>query len=358
MINRLIWKLIGINLLIIGCVILIVWLAIDYLAADYFVTLMNKYNISPTASHHMFINAVHRYIIWASFSAFLLAVLFSFLLMRRVLGPLTQMTKITQKISSGDYSMKAPIKSHDEVGQLAMAFNQMAVQLQKIEQLRKNLMVDVAHELRTPLTNMRGYLEALVDGVVEPTEETFNILQNETYALVHLVEDIFQLSKADAARTNLKKSKIRIDRLIHQILDTYLSRFSEKGIRVEIDVKNEMRSVDADANRLMLVIQNLLKNALQYTQKGGTVSIAIEQLSKEMKVIFSNSGVELDEKDLPFIFERFYRGEKSRSREYGGSGIGLAIVKELVEAHNGRVGANLDHGKTRIWFCIPCQPKK
>lgn len=353
MINRLIWKLIGINLLIIGCVILIVWLAIDYLAADYFVTLMNKYNISPTASHRMFINAVHRYIIWASFSALVLAVLFSFLLMRRVLDPLTQMTKITQKISSGDYSMKAPIRSQDEVGQLAMAFNQMAVKLQEIEQLRKNLMVDVAHELRTPLTNMQGYLEALIDGVVKPTEETFKLLENETFRLVHLVKDIFRLTKADAARTNLQKSEIRTDRVINQVLDSFRPQFSGKEISVKTDYKNGIKSVDADYNKLTQVIQNLLQNALQYTQKGGTVRIFTEQLPMELKITFSNTGGELDEKDLSFIFERFYRGEKSRSREYGGSGIGLAIVKELVEAHDGQVGANLESGETRIWFTLP-----
>jgi signal transduction histidine kinase len=263
------------------------------------------------------------------------------------------MTKITQRISSGDYSMKAPIRSQDEVGQLAVAFNQMAVKLQEIEQLRKNLMVDVAHELRTPLTNMQGYLEALIDGVVKPTEETFKLLENETFRLVQLVEDIFRLTKADAARTTLQKSKIQIDRVINQVLDSFRPQFGAKKISVETDYKNGIKSVDADYNKLTQVIQNLLQNALQYTQKGGTVRIFAEQLPKEVKVIFSNTGGELNEKDLSFIFERFYRGEKSRSREYGGSGIGLAIVKELVEAHDGQVGANLESGETHIWFILP-----
>jgi signal transduction histidine kinase len=221
--KRLIWKLIGINLLIIGCVISIVWLAVDYLAADYFVTLMEKFNISPTESHHMFINAVHRYIIWASLSAVILAVAFSFLMMRRVLSPMTRVTKITKKIASGDYSEKAPVKSRDEVGQLASAFNQMADKLKVIEQLRKTLMIDVAHELRTPLTNMQGYLEALLDGVVGPSIDTFKLLQTETLRLVHLVEDVLRLTKADNARNDLKKCEIRIDELIKQDLSTFLS---------------------------------------------------------------------------------------------------------------------------------------
>jgi signal transduction histidine kinase len=163
--KSLLWKLLGINILTIGFVIVIMWLAIDYLAADYFMVLMKKYNISPTETHQMFLDAVHRYLIWASLGALVLVLILSFLLMKKVLGPLTRMTDITGKIASGDYSDKVSITSRDEVGQLAVAFNRMADSLQKIERLRKTMVIDVAHELRTPLTNIQGYLEALTDGV-------------------------------------------------------------------------------------------------------------------------------------------------------------------------------------------------
>ena len=158
MTRGLLWKLLGIHILVIVFVILIVWLAVNYLAAGYFVTLMEKYHISPTSSHHMFVSSVHRYLVWASLAAILLAVALSFLLVRRVLGPLTQMTSIAGRIASGDYSGRALMATRDEVGQLAAAFNRMAESLQYIEQLRKTMMIDVAHELRTPLTNMQGYL--------------------------------------------------------------------------------------------------------------------------------------------------------------------------------------------------------
>ena len=197
--SRILWKLLAINILIIGVVIVIVWLSIDYLAAGYFMTLMDKYHISPTSSHEMFVGAVHRYLIWASLGALVLAIALSFLIMKRILHPLTQMTSITKKIASGNYSASVPVKSHDEVGQLALAFNRMAESLQEIEQLRKTMMVDVAHEIRTPLTNIKGYLEALTDGVLEPSKETFGLLQEETFRLVQLVEDILRLAKADAA---------------------------------------------------------------------------------------------------------------------------------------------------------------
>jgi signal transduction histidine kinase len=150
--------------------------------------LMEKYNISPTSSHQMFVSAVHRYLIWASLAALLLAVVLSFLLMRKVLRPLGQMTTIAQKISTGDYSGQVPFVSKDEVGQLAASFNRMAESLRRIEGLRKTLMIDVAHELRTPLTNIRGYLEALTDGCGS-TKETLNC-STETMRLIHLLEDV------------------------------------------------------------------------------------------------------------------------------------------------------------------------
>lgn len=351
--KSLLWKLLGIHILTIGFVIVLVWLAIDYLAADYFMVLMKKYEISPTETHQMFLDATHRYLIWASIGALVLALTLSFLLMKRVLGPLTRMTDITRNIASGDYSDKVPITSGDEVGELAAAFNRMAESLQKIEQLRKTMILDVAHELRTPLTNIKGYLEALTDGVVTPSSETFELLQEETLRLVHLVEDILRLAKADAAKATLHITEVRLFGLIGHIMDSLRAQFNEKKIRVETHFSNGADQLRADPDKLSQVIGNLLQNALQYTLPGGTVGISAERMPGEIKVVFANTGGEIAEKDLPYIFERFYRGEKSRSRKHGGAGIGLAIVKELVEAHGGKVGAEVSSGEVRLWFTLP-----
>ncbi len=351
--RSLLGKLLGINVLTIAFVIVIVWLAVDYLAAGYFQALMKKYNISPISSHQMFVHSVHRYLIWVSLAALLLAGTLSFLLMRRVLGPLRQMTGITQKISSGDYSGEIPVTSGDEVGQLAVSFNRMAESLRRIEQLRKMMMIDVAHELRTPLTNIKGYLEALADGVVPPTKETFESLQEETMRLVQLVESILRLAKADAARVDIHKADIRLEDLILQGLETFRPQFESKRIQVETQFAGGMDRLFADPDKLVQVITNLLQNACQYTPPGGSVRIFNERRPDGVRVVFSNTGGELSEKDLPFIFERFYRGEKSRSREHGGAGLGLAIVKELIEAHDGHVGAEISGGETRIWFSLP-----
>jgi HAMP domain-containing protein len=172
--QRLIFKLLTIHLVVIAFTMAIMWLVIDTLAAGYFVTLMEKYHISPEPAHEMFVNAVHRYLIWACLAALILAVVLSFFMMRRVLAPLTRMTQITQEIAAGNFSTHVPTGTQDEIGRLAQAFNRMAESLKKLESLRRSLMIDVAHELRTPLTNIRGYLEALNDGVLPPSTETFS----------------------------------------------------------------------------------------------------------------------------------------------------------------------------------------
>ena len=351
--RSLLWKLIGINILIIAFVIIIVWISVDYLAAHYFVALMKKYNISPVTTHEMFVHSLHRYLIWAMLAALALALALNFLLTKRVLVPLTQMADVTRKIAAGDYTSRVPIRSRDEVGSLATAFNRMAESIEAVESLRKNLMIDVAHELRTPLTNIQGYLEALLDGVLPPSEDNFRVLHDETLRLADLVEKILRLAKADAARTDLHKTRIRIADLVEQALEAFRPQLQAKQIKVETRMEDGNLPFEGDSDKLAQVFGNLLQNAVQYTEPGGIVRIHTGAKPGELKVTFANSGGELAETDLPFIFERFYRGEKSRSREHGGAGIGLAIVKELVEAHDGSVGADISHGETRIWFSLP-----
>ena len=183
----LIVKLLAINAAVIFIVILFVWLAVDYLAADYFGVLMERYHISPTESHGMFVDSIHRYLIGASLLAVLVAIGLSFLLTRRVLRPLSEINAVIRTLSAGDYSARVKHCGNDEVGRLGTTFNQMTDSLQQIEELRHNMVVDVAHELRTPLTNIRGYLEALQDGVVSGSDKTFTLLHHEVFRLIHLV---------------------------------------------------------------------------------------------------------------------------------------------------------------------------
>jgi signal transduction histidine kinase len=351
--QRLIFKLLAIHLVVIAFTMAVMWLAIDTLAAGYFVTLMEKYHISPEPAHEMFVSAVHRYLVWACLAALILAVGLSFFMMRRVLAPLTRMTQITQKIAAGNFSAHVPIRSRDEVGRLAQAFNRMADSLKKLESLRRSLMIDVAHELRTPLTNIRGYLEALNDGVLPPSKETFSLLQTETMRLVQLVEDVLRLARADAAQNTLELEEVDLCSAIRKAIEPFAHTFDRKGLRVDLQLPPDRVMIAADPNRIARVLRNLTDNIARYTPDKGNVRIEVVANSDHARIDYINTVQELVPEDLPFLFERFYRGEKSRSRQHGGAGIGLAIVKELVEAHRGSVDARLENGSIHILLTLP-----
>ncbi len=353
MTRYLIAKLLAINLIVIAFVMAVMWLSIDTLAAGYFVTLMEKYHISPGPAHDMFVGAVHRYLIWACLGAVVLATLLSLFMMRRVLAPLMRMTRITSDIAAGDFSARVPAGTRDEVGQLAEAFNQMAASLEKIERLRRTLMIDVAHELRTPLTNIRGYLEALDDRVVPPSPETFALLQSETGRLAQLVEDVLRLAHADAVKGRLNREPVDLADAVNRALEPFSGRFNEKSIAVRTTESHQMAPISADPLHISRILRNLMDNAARYSPENGTCEIQLSDSPSSARVAFCNAVEQIEADDLPYLFERFYRGEKSRSRELGGAGIGLAIVKELVEAHDGEVGAELSDNQICIWFSLP-----
>ncbi len=352
--QRLIWKLLISNIVpVIAVMVLVAWLAIDQLAADYFTQLMKQYHIDPVASHRMFLSAIHRYLIGATVAALALALLLSYLLTRRVLLPLYRMTAITREIANGNYSERVAPVPADEIGQLAASFNHMADNLEKVERLRKNMVANIAHELRTPLTNLRGYMEALSDSVIPPSAETFRMLESETLRLVRLVENLQQLARADAARAFLDRRELSLHMLLRQITDLYQPNLQEKGITVEWQLEPGEGMVTADMDKLMQAIRNLVDNAWKFTPAMGTVVISTTRTPGGIKTTIANSGEGIAREDLPFIFERFFRTDRSRSRDAGGAGIGLAIVKELIEAHGGKVGADSDRKRTSVWFTLP-----
>ncbi len=351
--KRLLWKLLLNIVPVIGVTILVVWLAIDNLAATYFMRLMENYSIEPHDSHQMFIEAVHRYLLWAALAALALALLLSFLMTRRVLRPLSQMTQISQELAAGNFNNRVEVVSQDEVGQLGLAFNRMAESLEQLEQLRKNMVTDVAHELRTPLTNLRGYLEGLSDEVVPPSQKTFRMLESEILRLVHLVDDLQQLTKAEAAQAFLQRRELSVVNLIEQLRTLFAHRFQAKNIKLQVAIEPPELTVVADLDKLLQALRNLLENAWRYSPEGGQVSIIGRRLDNQVEIAIANTGEGIAAEDLPFIFERFFRADRSRSREQGGAGIGLSIVKQLVEAHGGTVGAKSSDGQTRIWLQFP-----
>ena len=352
--SRLLWKFLLVVIVVIAVAMLIVWLAIDLFAADYFSFLMEKYNLPKDEVQHIFLDAAHRYIIWAGVIALMLGILISFLLIKRILRPIYQMGMITGKIAQGDYTKRVEISSSDEVGELAKSFNMMTDSLERFERMREDMVANVAHELRAPLTNMRGYLEALNDGVLPPSEKTLELLHAETLRLVTLTDELLLLSKADIARSTLNLTKTNLTECIMQVLDLFQASFKSKEITVETNFPRTPVEINADENKLGQILNNLFQNASQYTPPGGQVRIIVEQLPGWTKTTFTNTGDGISEKDLPFIFERFYRAEKSRSREYGGAGIGLAIVQKAAQRMHAQVGleSTLGQGST-FWVELP-----
>jgi signal transduction histidine kinase len=337
-------------------VIFIVWGAVDYLAEGYFITLMDKYHISPKESHQMFVASVHRYLIWGSLAAIIVSSVISSFMMRQILEPLSRMTQLTDRIATGEFPDAVPVTTSDEVGQLAQAFNRMTESLSHMEQLRKNMIVDVAHELKTPLTNIQGYIEGLMDKVVEPSEETLSLLKEETQRLNHLVNDILKLARAGAARLSLDILKIDFLDACTHVYGVFQLQLSQKNITVDFTGIKPGCQVYADPHKLAQVLHNLYQNGVQYTNVNGELRIFTEEFAEETRIIFANPCKEIQDEDLLIIFERFYRGEKSRSRDYGGAGIGLSVVKDLIEAHKGKVGAKLENDEFQVWFTLPNKP--
>jgi len=348
----LIFKLLAINLLIIAFAMVMVWVAVDNLAAGYFVTLMEKYHISPEPAHEMFVSAIHRYLIWATLGAVILAVILSYALTRWVLAPLTRMAALSQEIANGNYQARVEVTTRDEVGRLAEAFNRMGESLFALENLRRTLMIDVAHELRTPLTNVRGYLEALQDGVLPPSQKTFSMLLDETIRLSNLVEDVLRLAKADAACGKLDETRIRLGDMIDEAMTSFAETISRKNLSVSRLGVDEQIWVLVDRDRFFRVLRNLTENAVVYAPQDTDVEVRIGT-GDGLLLTYVNDAPNLSQHDLPYMFERFYRGEKSRSRRHGGAGIGLSIVKELVEAHGGTVSVDLGHGRFSVSLWLP-----
>jgi len=269
-----------------------------------------------------------------------IALLLGFGLLHQLTRPLHELTAATRKIARGQLSQRVSVRSADELGQLAQSFNEMAASLEQAEETKRRLIADISHELRTPINSLRIGLEALMDGVLPPTPESFASLHNETLLVGRLVADLGQLALADAGQLSIKKQPCDLRRLLQQIQATIGVQLEEQEIKLEIQPPQDLPPLEADVQRLEQVLLNLLSNAMRHTPPGGTIRITARVLDdRSVQISVCDSGPGLSEEDLPHIFERFYRADRSRARASGGSGLGLAIAKALVEAHGGRIWA-------------------
>lgn len=301
-----------------------------------------------------FIRSVNRSLLIAIGAAGVVALLLTLLLSQSITGPIGELTSAAREMGKGDLSQRVDVKTGGELGELADAFNAMADGLERLEQLRRNMVTDVAHELRTPLSNIRGYLEAIRDGVVEPTTETISSLYEEAMLLNRLIEDLQELALAEAGQLRLERQPIHIGDVLEKAVILVDAQAHKKGVSVEIEIQPDLPVVDADAGRMVQVMRNLLNNAVTATAPGGEVRVTAREVDSKVEVCVKDNGTGIDPEHMPFIFERFYRPDKSRARKTGGAGLGLAIVKQLVEAHGGEIGIQSEIGKgTTVTFTSP-----
>jgi signal transduction histidine kinase len=259
---------------------------------------------------------------------------------RRITGPLRQMTQASERISAGHYAERieiAPVHTTDELGQLASSINALAVALEQTERRRLEVIGNVTHELRTPIATLEGYLEGLLDGVIEPTPRAFAMLHTEAGRLRRLVDDLQELSRAEAHQIPLSLQPIAPLLLVQSALEPLEEQFAEKGLQLQIHVPENLSPVMVDPNRAVQILTNLLVNALRYTPAPGRVEVAVSREKTKVAFRVSDTGVGLSPEQLAHIFERFYRVDKSRSRAFGGSGIGLTIAQSLAQAMGGEI---------------------
>jgi signal transduction histidine kinase len=301
-----------------------------------------------------FLASINRALLLAAGVAGLAAVLLTEGLSRRILRPVETLTAAARRMERGDLSQRVGVQSNDEIGELAQAFNAMADGLARLEELRRNMVSDVAHELRTPLSNIQGYLEALQDGVVEPKREVIDSLHEEAMLLNRLVDDLQELALAEAGKLKLERQPVAPADLVNRALEAARPRARAEGVTLRSDLPEDSPLVDVDPQRIGQVLGNLLSNALTHTSSGGEVAVVARVGESEVELSVRDTGEGVSPEHLPYIFERFYRADKSRSRATGGTGLGLSIAKQLVEAHGGTIGVESTPGEgSAFWFTLP-----
>jgi len=307
------------------------------------------------AAEQAFLDGFRSSLWLAILAAVLVAVILGLVLSRVITRPMRQLTTSATGIAAGDFSQRVPQKGKDEIGELSAAFNSMAEQLDNKEQVRRQLLADIAHELRTPLSIIQGNLEAWLDEVITPTPEQITSVHDETILLSRLVTDLRDLSLAEAGHLKLHKTSTDLDDIISIEFPGFEERAQEQQASIHCDIPSDLPPVFVDADRIRQVLRNLVSNALRYTTTGGTIKIRVDSSPPGwVTICVSDTGSGIDPEDLPYVFDHFFKADKSRHRGYGGSGIGLAIVKQLVEAHGGEVWVESQPGEgSSFYFTVP-----
>ncbi len=300
--------------------------------------------ISLDVPAELFLGRVRDALLLGGLLAFAAALLAAVLLMRSIVAPVRELTQAAQTIAAGNLAVRASVRGRDEIARLAETFNSMAANLQHAQDLRKAQTADIAHELRNPLTILQGTLEALADRVYEPGPENIQPALDQVHMLNRLVDDLRTLAQADAGELRLEKRQVDLRELLSRAVGIYREPLAQRGIALNATLAEHLPKVNADYERLTQAVNNVLGNAARYVPKGCEVRVTLETKEGGAMIRVADNGPGVPQEALPRLFERFWRGELSRSRATGGSGLGLAIARHVVEAHGGRVWAETTPG--------------
>ncbi|MFQ3661071.1 MAG: ATP-binding protein [Chloroflexaceae bacterium] len=294
----------------------------------------------------------------SGFAALAAAVVVSLFVSRRIVEPLLTLSIVSRRLAQGFYRERTRIASDDEIAQLSRSVNQLADALDQTERRRLALLADVTHELRTPLATIGGYMEGLLDGVIEPTPQTFSLILHESNRLQRLIEDLELLSRVEAGQLPVVARRTDLQRVLEEVVAQFEPLFRANQVTLSLHLDVELPLVWADPDRVNQVLINILSNAYRYTPAGGRVTLVADVADKTVIVAVRDTGIGISPEHLPHIFERFYRVDKSRARQSGGSGIGLAIARHLVYAQGGEIWAESEGpGKgTTFCFTLPVVP--
>lgn len=345
-------RITGLSLLVALVAIVVIVVGVMVVAQSTFDSLMVQAGTPAVEAQAMFDHAIANIFLIAVVVAVLVSAVIAVFLSMRLTRPLRQLSDAAHRVAGGDYEARVPRSGPQEVASLADSFNQMAASLADQERARRDFIVNAAHELRTPLTNLQGYLEALRDGVIAPAPEQFGSLYEEAQQLVRLSRSLDALAEDDRVERADVSHEVDLVQALSSAYEVARPAFDAKSIRVDLKLPHSLLA-RAEPDRLAQVLANLLQNCSRYTPQGGRASLCAEGRRSDVLISITNSGDGIPTEDLPHIFERFYRVEKSRDAARGGAGIGLAIVKQIVEGWGGKVGADSASGSTRFWFTLP-----
>ena len=300
-----------------------------------------------------FLNSVNKSVLLGALIAGIAAAIFTLFYSRQILQPIKALTTASNKIKNGELGQRVRVDRNDEIGELASTFNSMAHQLQTQKELRRNMVNDLAHELRNPLSKSHGYLEALKEGAMQPTEEIIDSLYRHSLLLKRLVNDLQDLAMAESGQLKLSKRPVVLRDLISNAVASLRVKLEENDVELDISAGDEIL-VQVDPDRIEQVLRNLVDNAIAHIKKEGSISIATEVAEDQVTIIVEDNGKGIPPEDIPHIFDRFYRIDESRARSSGGTGLGLTIAKEIVNAHGGDIEVESEVGEgTTFRFTLP-----